>query len=59
MIFTQGNKEITAVSLGRRTVTAVYRGARLVWEAVNSCFGRGYWQSARPWRGADGWRRRP
>lgn len=56
MIFTRGNREIVAVSLGRRAIAAVWRGARLVWEAVSSCFGRGYWKGDEPWNGADAWR---
>lgn len=30
-----GNKEITAIHLGRRAITAVYKGLRLVWQMGN------------------------
>lgn len=32
-------------------------GLRLIWQAISSCFGAGYWQSPRPWKGSDGWKR--
>ena len=37
-------------------VTEIYRGARLVWEAINSCFGSGAWFNDKPWSNADGWK---
>ena len=46
-------KEITAVYVGKRALSAVYVGARLVWSAISSCFGIGYWKGDEPWNGAD------
>lgn len=34
-----GNKEVTAIRVGERVVATVYIGARLVWQAIRSCFG--------------------
>lgn len=53
----KGDKEITGVYIGRRAVTAVYVGARLVWSAISSCFGNGFWRGDKPWSRTDGWRR--
>lgn len=53
-IFING-KEVTAVNLGNRTITAVYKGARLVWEAIRSCFGKGFWVNSYPWDNGDKW----
>ena len=54
MIYKNG-KEITTLSFGARAIQAVYCGARLVWEAIASCFGAGYWDNDKPWSNDDGW----
>lgn len=41
---------------GGKAVSAVYYGAKLVWEAISSCFGSGYWINNRPWSDTDAWR---
>ena len=38
-------------------ITTVYKGVKLVWQAVNSCFGAGFWRNDKPWSGTDGWRK--
>ena len=38
------------------SVQYVYRGARLVWEAIRSCYGKGYWAEERSWIDEDGWK---
>ena len=52
-----GGKEITAVYVGKRSLSAVYAGARLVWSAISSCFGSGFWRGDKPWSRTDGLRR--
>lgn len=37
-------------------VNEIYRGAQLVWMAVRSCFGRGYWIQDKPWIDNDTWK---
>lgn len=51
-----GDKQVSQFYVGTKAVAALYIGARLVWEAVSSCFGSGVWISARPWKGTDAWR---
>lgn len=51
-----GEGNIGAVYAGHRVISAVYAGARLVWQAVSSCFGAGFWQGGKPWKGTDGWK---
>ncbi len=51
----KGKREISARYVGARAVAAVYRGAKLVWEAISSCFGAGYWDNDKPWSNADGY----
>lgn len=53
----KGLKDITGVYIGQRAISAVYVGARLVWSAISSCFGSGFWRGDKPWSQTDGWRR--
>lgn len=55
MIYKNG-RELSARYVGRNVVLAVYLGAKLVWEAVASCFGSGYWSNDKPWSNTDAWR---
>lgn len=48
--------ELTARYYGLKTISAVYRGTRLIWEAVNCCFGSGYWIREKAWSSNDSWR---
>jgi hypothetical protein len=50
------DKEVTAIYIGKKAISAVYRGAKLVWEAIRSCFGNGYWVNSLPWDNADSWK---
>jgi hypothetical protein len=50
------DKEITAITVTKKTVQAVYWGARLVWQAVRSCFGSGVWVPHKPWLGQEKWK---
>lgn len=55
MLYKNG-KEITGIYSGNKIVVAVYKGADLVWQAIRSCFGAGYWIDRFPWVNTDGWR---
>ena len=46
-------KEVLVIYYGWRAVSAIYKGARLVWMAVRSCFGSGYWDGDKPWDGDE------
>lgn len=41
---------------GQKAISAVYYGAKLVWEAIGSCFGTGAWLNAKGWSNTEGWR---
>lgn len=51
-----------AVAGGRmREMTAIYRSdangrIRLIYEAVRSCYGKGYWIPEKPWLDNDLWK---
>lgn len=48
--------EISSVYKGTKAIAMIYRGSRLVWQAIRSCFGAGYWRGDKPWIGPDAWR---
>jgi hypothetical protein len=55
MIIING-KQISVIRHGEKAISAVYKGATLVWQAVRSCFGAGRWIGGKPWLGKEGWR---
>jgi hypothetical protein len=55
MLYKDG-KEITGIYAGNKPIVAVYKGAALVWQAIRSCFGAGYWINKFPWVNSDAWR---
>lgn len=48
--------EITSVNYGKKAIAAIYKGAVLVWEAIRSCFGKGFWINSHSWNNKDGWK---
>lgn len=50
------NKEISAIYYAGKAISVVYKGSRLVWEAIKSCFGKGYWINDKPWKNKDSWK---
>lgn len=51
-----GNKTLVARMKGTVAAQAVYRGVRLVWMAVRSCFGSGVWLDEKPWLDEEVWK---
>lgn len=45
-----------ALYYGTKAISAVYYGAKLVWEAITSCFGSGMWLNERAWKNTDAWK---
>lgn len=50
------NKEITSINAKNKVITSVYKGVQLVWEAIRSCFGKGYWINNYQWSNEDAWK---
>ena len=50
-----GSKKITARYIGKKAIIAIYRGTRLIWSAITSCFGAGFWKNDESWSNDDGW----
>ena len=55
MIYKEG-KEITKIFKFNKEISYVYKGALLVWQAIRSCFGSGFWVNEKPWLSEEGWR---
>ena len=53
------DKPIVAVGIGKRVLAAVYAGIQLVWLAVSSCFGAGYWAKEKSWSNTEAWSNKP
>lgn len=50
------DKDISAVYYGTKVIQAIYKGGVLVWQAIRSCFGAGYWINEKPWLNQEAWR---
>jgi hypothetical protein len=54
MIKKNGN-EITEIKIGKRVITYVKQKMHVLYEAILSCFGKGYWVNDAPFLNNDGW----
>lgn len=48
--------EIGAIRYGKMVISAVRKGAMLVWQSVRSCFGSGVWINDKPWLNDESWK---
>lgn len=59
-----GRKEVSRIELDdngiKRVITKVYtvvgEEVKLIWEAIRSCFGSGFWINERPWINNNNWK---
>lgn len=68
IIFTKminvGRKDISRIELDdngiKRVITKIYAEVngelKLIWEAIRSCFGSGWWINNRPWINNNAWK---
>ena len=50
------NKEIVSIIKNNKVVLEIYKNAQLVWQAIRSCFGKGFWANDKPWINDDGFK---
>ena len=50
------NKEYIALYYGTRIIKLVSNGAKIIWQAIRSSFGAGYWHNDYPWDNNDMWK---
>lgn len=51
----KNGKNLWARYYGRKAILFVYRGIKLIWRSVRSCFGGEGWDNNQPWDNNDGW----
>lgn len=60
MAIWENGHEVTSIHEEGHDVQEIWQyinGAwRNVWQAIRSCFGRGFWNNQKPWRNEDGWK---
>lgn len=39
-----------------RSAIEIYKGANLIWSAIKSCFGAGFWINEKPWINNEAWK---
>lgn len=54
-IFKNG-KELTSVNQHGVAIQAIYQAGIVIWQAVRSCFGSGYWVNNKPWLNNEAWK---
>jgi len=55
MIKKDSNDTIAITAKGS-VIAMVKHGADIVWQAVRSCFGKGWWINEKPWSNDDAWK---
>lgn len=55
MIIKNG-KEVISYYYGKTPLIEMYHGKYLIWQAIRSCFGMGYWINNKPWINTDVWK---
>jgi len=50
------DKNIVEIFANNKVISTIYKGGRIVWEAIRSCFGSGMWIPKKPWLYKEGWR---
>lgn len=51
-----GKEKVGRLLVRGEYVEALYYGSILIWQALRSCFGKGYWRNNKPWINKEGWR---
>lgn len=52
----RNGKELKAKYWGAKVIQYIYRGSKLVWTAISSCFGSGVWLNDKVWNDNDSWK---
>lgn len=48
--------ELSSEILNFVRTTAIYKGTVIVWQAIRSCFGAGFWAPEKSWLGEETWK---
>lgn len=55
-MLTLSSRRVGRLVMEGRIVQTLRLGTLKIYEAVRSCFGRGYWIGSKPWIGKDKWK---
>ena len=47
---------IDLVNAGKKVVSKIMYGTKIVWELVSGCFTKGYWLNNKKWTNDRGWK---
>ena len=39
-----------------KAIQELWKGTRLIWQSIRSCFGSGAWRNDKPWLNDEGWK---
>lgn len=51
-----GKDKVEYLYIGKQAIGQLYYGATLIYEAIRSCFGRGFWRNNKAWINKESWR---
>jgi len=52
----KNGEDIEAIGFGAQAIAYVSMGAQIVWQAIRSCFGSGFWINEKPWLNEEPWK---
>lgn len=52
----KNDKEVIAIFVSGKVISSICQGTKLVWQAIRSCFGSGFWVNIKPWLSNEGWK---
>lgn len=47
--------EIVAINYLKKSTIAIYQYSKIIWQAINSCFGGGSWNNDSPFDNDEAW----
>lgn len=48
--------KISKIYYGKLSIKAVYKGTKLIWSLLVSCFSSGFWEGKKIWKGSESWK---
>lgn len=50
------NKDITDVYCNNKKISVIYKSGKIIWQAIRSCLGSGFWVNEKGWINDEGWK---
>lgn len=55
MLYKSG-REMIGLYYNGKAIQELWKGTRLIWQSIRSCFGSGAWRNDKPWLNDEGWK---